>query len=69
MSETVKIRAEAPTGTTRTYNKWTSNSTLEDYSLRYAPRSFRRKGHRTSWQPPHSAASPIWPTSRSAVRS
>ncbi|GAA1662415.1 allantoin permease [Fodinicola feengrottensis] len=42
MSETVKIRAEAPTGTTRTYNKWTSNSTLEDYSLRYAPRSFRK---------------------------
>jgi purine-cytosine permease-like protein len=26
----------------RTYNKWTKNSTLEDYSLRYAPRSFRK---------------------------
>ena len=30
----------APSG--RTYNKWTKNSTLEDYSLRYAPRSFRK---------------------------
>lgn len=26
----------------RTYNGWTSNATLEDYSLRYAPKSFRR---------------------------
>ena len=26
----------------RTYNKWAKNDTLEDYSLRYAPRSFRR---------------------------
>ncbi|MFI6931708.1 purine-cytosine permease family protein [Streptomyces sp. NPDC050287] len=30
-------------GTTgRTYNRWTQNDTLEDYSLRYAPKSFRR---------------------------
>jgi purine-cytosine permease-like protein len=26
----------------RTYNKWAKNDTLEDYSLRYAPRSFRK---------------------------
>ncbi|RVX39020.1 purine-cytosine permease-like protein [Nonomuraea polychroma] len=26
----------------RRYNAWTNNSTLEDYSLRYAPKSFRR---------------------------
>jgi purine-cytosine permease-like protein len=26
----------------RSYNRWTSNATLEDYSLRYAPRSFRK---------------------------
>jgi purine-cytosine permease-like protein len=26
----------------RTYNKWANNTTLEDYSLRYAPRSFRK---------------------------
>jgi purine-cytosine permease-like protein len=26
----------------RTYNGWTENATLEDYSLRYAPKSFRR---------------------------
>ncbi|TNC22207.1 purine-cytosine permease family protein [Amycolatopsis alkalitolerans] len=31
-----------PAGSSRTYNKWTRNSTLEDYSLRYAPRSFRK---------------------------
>jgi purine-cytosine permease-like protein len=29
-------------GTGRQYNAWTQNSTLEDYSLRYAPKSFRR---------------------------
>jgi purine-cytosine permease-like protein len=29
------------TAKTRTYNKWAKNDTLEDYSLRYAPRSFR----------------------------
>ncbi|MEV0405081.1 hypothetical protein [Actinoallomurus sp. NPDC050550] len=28
--------------TSRRYNRWTQNSTLEDYSLRYAPKSFRR---------------------------
>ena len=27
---------------TRTYSKWAKNDTLEDYSLRYAPGSFRR---------------------------
>jgi hypothetical protein len=47
MSETVKAKIDAPagdppTGSTRTYNRWTSNSTLEDYSLRYAPQSFRK---------------------------
>lgn len=26
----------------RTYNNWAQNDTLEDYSLRYAPKSFRR---------------------------
>jgi purine-cytosine permease-like protein len=26
----------------RTYNKWAKNDTLEDYSLRYAPKSFRK---------------------------
>jgi purine-cytosine permease-like protein len=26
----------------RAYSKWTSNTTLEDYSLRYAPKSFRK---------------------------
>lgn len=26
----------------RSYSKWTKNDTLEDYSLRYAPRSFRK---------------------------
>ncbi|MEU3955256.1 hypothetical protein AB0F45_23540, partial [Streptomyces achromogenes] len=31
----------APPGS-RTYNGWTRNDTLEDYSLRYAPKSFRR---------------------------
>jgi purine-cytosine permease-like protein len=29
------------TAKTRTYNKWAKNDTLEDYSLRYAPKSFR----------------------------
>lgn len=28
--------------TRRTYNRWVSNETLEDYSLRYTPRSFRQ---------------------------
>jgi len=27
---------------TRSYNKWAKNDTLEDYSLRYAPKSFRK---------------------------
>ncbi len=26
----------------REYNKWVANESLEDYSLRYAPRSFRK---------------------------
>jgi purine-cytosine permease-like protein len=30
------------TDSTRTYGDWTKNETLEDYSLRYAPKSFRR---------------------------
>jgi purine-cytosine permease-like protein len=34
---------QEPSGTsTRQYNGWTQNTTLEDYSLRYAPKSFRR---------------------------
>lgn len=41
MSETVK-ETQAPAEPGRTYNRWTSNATLEDYSLRYAPRSFRK---------------------------
>ncbi len=28
--------------TKRHYNSWVVNETLEDYSLRYAPRSFRK---------------------------
>ena len=44
------IDNEVPPGTTeaattRKYNGWTNNTTLEDYSLRYAPKSFR------SWTP------------------
>src|SRR5882762_6866695 len=30
------------TDSTRTYGDWAKNETLEDYSLRYAPKSFRR---------------------------
>lgn len=43
MSEAVDTRVAAEPGSRagRTYNSWTKNSTLEDYSLRYAPRSFR----------------------------
>jgi purine-cytosine permease-like protein len=33
---------EQPGTTARRYNGWTQNTTLEDYSLRYAPKSFRR---------------------------
>ncbi|HWC82365.1 MAG TPA: hypothetical protein VG756_20635 [Pseudonocardiaceae bacterium] len=40
MTETQNRSAAATTGTKR-YNKWTRNSTIEDYSLRYAPKSFR----------------------------
>jgi purine-cytosine permease-like protein len=41
------VEAVSPAGATgdragRSYNRWTKNSTLEDYSLRYAPKSFRR---------------------------
>jgi len=32
----------APTVTPRSYNRAVANETLEDYSLRYAPKSFRR---------------------------
>src|SRR4051812_273040 len=43
MSEAVDTRAAEPGAASgRTYNRWTRNSTLEDYSLRYAPRSFRK---------------------------
>ncbi len=32
-----------PAGTpTRRFGKWTDNAMLEDYSLRYAPSTFRR---------------------------
>ncbi|MCG7206416.1 purine-cytosine permease family protein [Streptomyces arenae] len=34
--------AEGRTDGKRTYNDWAKNDTLEDYSLRYAPKSFRR---------------------------
>ncbi|MET7286623.1 hypothetical protein [Streptomyces sp. NPDC005573] len=43
MTEIVDKRAASqapPSG--RTYNEWAKNDTLEDYSLRYAPKSFRR---------------------------
>jgi len=46
MSEVLDTRGATEPGagspTRRRYNKWTQNSTLEDYSLRYAPKSFRR---------------------------
>ncbi|SHM11155.1 purine-cytosine permease family protein [Actinacidiphila paucisporea] len=45
MTDTVDTPAPpgGATGTTtRRYNGWTKNTTLEDYSLRYAPKSFRR---------------------------
>ncbi|MBR7831123.1 hypothetical protein KDK95_32760 [Actinospica sp. MGRD01-02] len=32
----------APTQARRSYHRWAKNDTLEDYSLRYAPKSFRR---------------------------
>ncbi|MCE0448117.1 hypothetical protein LT493_43565 [Streptomyces tricolor] len=42
MTEIVDDQAPpAPPGG-RTYNGWTQNDTVEDYSLRYAPKSFRR---------------------------
>ncbi|MGW4913468.1 purine-cytosine permease family protein [Streptomyces sp. NPDC004270] len=34
--------ADSGTDGKRTYNDWAKNDTLEDYSLRYAPKSFRR---------------------------
>lgn len=33
---------DAPTTARRAYHRWAKNDTLEDYSLRYAPKSFRR---------------------------
>jgi purine-cytosine permease-like protein len=36
------VSGPAPGEDRRAYNGWTSNTTLEDYSLRYAPKSFRR---------------------------
>ncbi|HLH57742.1 MAG TPA: hypothetical protein VKV33_01195 [Streptosporangiaceae bacterium] len=44
MTETEKATATA-TPARRTYGSWTRNATIEDYSLRYAPKSFRR------WRP------------------
>lgn len=41
MTEIVDKEAPA-TAAGRTYNDWAKNDTLEDYSLRYAPKSFRR---------------------------
>jgi cytosine/uracil/thiamine/allantoin permease len=46
-AETPERKSENPpdiaSGTaSRRYNGWTKNSTIEDYSLRYAPKSFRR---------------------------
>ncbi|ACU75290.1 permease for cytosine/purines uracil thiamine allantoin [Catenulispora acidiphila DSM 44928] len=34
--------ATTSTGAKRAYHRWAKNDTLEDYSLRYAPKSFRR---------------------------
>src|SRR2546423_15489723 len=34
--------AAEPATTRRSYHRWAKNDTLEDYSLRYAPKSFRR---------------------------
>ncbi|MEV4558410.1 hypothetical protein AB0K51_15670 [Kitasatospora sp. NPDC049285] len=41
MTETID-ELKPSTSSGRRYNDWTQNSTLEDYSLRYAPKSFRR---------------------------
>jgi len=35
-------RAKAVVQDRRNYNRWVANETLEDYSLRYAPKSFRK---------------------------
>lgn len=45
-----------------------TRETLEDYTLRLAPRSYRRWPRRW-WASPLSAASPTWRTSRSAPMS
>ncbi|WP_031170757.1 purine-cytosine permease family protein [Streptomyces durhamensis] len=42
MTETVDKEAPPTSTDGRTYNNWAQNDTLEDYSLRYAPKSFRR---------------------------
>jgi purine-cytosine permease-like protein len=45
MSETIETtgsRRSDRAAPRRSYNRWTSNTTVEDYSLRYAPRSFRK---------------------------
>jgi purine-cytosine permease-like protein len=42
MPDTAQTQAQGVAGATRRYHRWARNTTLEDYSLRYAPRSFRR---------------------------
>lgn len=41
MATTIPDTASS-TGSKRKYNKWVNNPVLEDYSLRYAPKSFRK---------------------------
>jgi purine-cytosine permease-like protein len=40
-AEQPPVVAEVPEGRRRSYGAWVRNATYEDYSLRYAPRSFR----------------------------
>ena len=42
MTDTDSRTAATPTDARRAYHRWAKNDTLEDYSLRYAPKSFRR---------------------------
>ncbi|HET9171832.1 MAG TPA: hypothetical protein VFN97_20510 [Actinospica sp.] len=37
-----QVETAAPADVRRAYHRWAKNDTLEDYSLRYAPKSFRR---------------------------
>jgi hypothetical protein len=52
----------------RSYNRLVNNPVLEDYSLRYAPKS-SVPGRPMRWHRPRSAASPISPIRPSAARS